>query len=52
VRTIVRGRTVMHDGEFVGSPGWGKSVRPISPKQQNFALDVDDQHKTRRARAQ
>lgn len=52
LRTIVRGRTVMKDGELVGSPGWGKPVRPISPKQRNLALDSEDQHKTRRARAQ
>jgi allantoinase len=28
VRTIVRGRTVFADGEVVGTPGWGKWVRP------------------------
>jgi dihydropyrimidinase/allantoinase len=27
-RTIVRGRTVFRDGELVGSPGWGRLVRP------------------------
>lgn len=28
VRTIVRGQTVMLDGEVVGEPGWGQWVRP------------------------
>jgi len=28
VRTIVRGRTVMTNGEIVGEPGWGQWVRP------------------------
>jgi allantoinase len=27
-RTIVGGRTVFHDGEMIGQPGWGKFVRP------------------------
>jgi allantoinase len=27
-RTIVNGRTVFHDGEIVGKPGWGQFVRP------------------------
>ena len=31
VRTIVRGRTVMLDGDVVGSPGWGRPVRQIRP---------------------
>ena len=26
-RTIVNGRTVFHDGEILGQPGWGKFVR-------------------------
>jgi dihydroorotase len=30
VRTIVRGRTVMSDGELVGERGWGKPVRQSS----------------------
>jgi allantoinase len=28
VRTIVRGRTVFADGEVVGTPGWGRLIRP------------------------
>ena len=28
IRTIVRGKTVYVDGEVVGKPGWGGSVRP------------------------
>jgi len=31
VRTIVRGRTVMLDGELDGSPGWGRTVRQAVP---------------------
>jgi hypothetical protein len=27
-RTIVNGRTVFHDGEIIGKPGWGQFVRP------------------------
>lgn len=27
-RTIVNGRTVFHDGEITGQPGWGQFVRP------------------------
>lgn len=50
VRTIVRGRTVMHDGELVGSPGWGKPVRPIAPHPPSLVRARAD-HETRRARA-
>jgi dihydroorotase len=31
VRTIVRGRTVMLDGEMIGTPGWGKPVLQSGP---------------------
>jgi hypothetical protein len=30
IRTIVRGRAVMRDGELVGEPGWGKLVTPAA----------------------
>jgi dihydroorotase len=49
VRTIVRGRTVMQDGELTGSPGWGQPVRPSAPKPPSLALAGEN--KTRHARA-
>lgn len=38
VRTIVRGRTVMFDGELTGSPGWGKPVRQTIPNGNHSEL--------------
>lgn len=32
VRTIVRGRTVMRDGQVVGPPGWGRPVHHTPPE--------------------
>lgn len=29
-RTIVNGRTVFHNGQIVGQPGWGRFVRPLN----------------------
>lgn len=39
VRTIVRGRTVMRDGQVVGPPGWGRPVHYRPPQaNQNESL--------------
>ena len=40
VRTIVRGRTVMMNGEVVGSPGWGKPVQQFGHHDQRNAAEV------------
>ena len=42
VRTIVRGRTVMRDGNLVGTPGWGKPVKqlPLSAMHQSLSADT------------
>jgi dihydroorotase len=45
VRTIVRGRTVMIDGELVGRPGWGRDV------QQSLSRNSGDQVRDRPAPA-
>jgi dihydroorotase len=43
VRTIVRGRTVMLDGELVGAPGWGRPVRQVRQDGPAVAASIAPQ---------
>jgi dihydroorotase len=41
VRTLVRGRTVMCDGELVGPPGWGRPVRQTGAEAASPSTHAD-----------
>lgn len=51
IRTIVRGRTVMLDGNLVGVPGWGKPVRQTPPAASRHPNSVEAGHSAARLSA-
>ena len=41
VRTIVRGRTVMRDGNLIGERGWGRAVKQVPAAKPNHAVTTN-----------